>query len=58
MSTQWFVLERDETEVGAEVDVERIHDTCGNFNHIIINPNRIIQYVVYAQRCLDPDIEM
>ena len=48
MSTQWFVLERDETEVGAEVDVERIHDTCGNFNHIIINPNRIIQYTLNA----------
>ena len=33
--TMGIVLERDETEVGAEVDVERIHDTCarGNFNH-------------------------
>ena len=46
--TMGIVLERDETEVGAEVDVERIHDTCGNFNHIIINPNRIILLVQYT----------
>ena len=56
--TMGIVLERDETEVGAEVDVERIHDTCGNFNqesyHYKSEPNN----TVYAQRCLDPDIEM